>query len=242
MPRIKTANGTTKPNGAGDQDEDLDDEDLDDAADSDEDEDDDEDEQDEDDADEDEDDDDAEDGAFDEAAFMQRVESRIDKRVTGLMNKLEKRLNALGVQKQTPASQKKQTPASTATVTADARMARLAYREAIGDDGFKFRGADERELANDLAKGLIAAAIAEGEDDEDEIGASVAEKVRDRIVKARQSQAARTKASLRRQGLLPADTKGGQGGTEGKGKTLSARSAVKQGAARAAARYPKQTS
>lgn len=207
-----------------DRDDDLDQEDADEETD--------EDDSDDDDDEEDQDGDDDEEDGFDEAEFLKKVESRIDRRVTGLMNKIEKRLSGIQQsQNRSGTKQDKQEP------VADARGARLAYRDYISDE-VKFVGREERELAASLANGLIAQQIAAGEDDEDEIGSAVAKLVADRILKLRRFHETRTKSQLRRQGLLP-DPKSGQAGAEGKGKAPAVKSELQKGAALAAARHPK---
>ena len=208
-----------------DQDDDLDDDDLDDDEDSSEDEDDDE--------------------GFDEAKFMGKVTSEIDRRITGLQNKIMRRLDKLagsgsiedrrGGEGRQQQRQRQQQPEE--TPSADYREARAVYRDTVGDL-VKFQSVDERQTAAMLAQAFITQRITAGDEDEDEIGENAAKYASKKILELRKQAEERVKANLRRQGILP-DQKGGQGGTEGRAGAPGVRSELKKGAAVAERRYPK---
>lgn len=214
-------------------DEDLDETDLDaDEADTDTDEESDEDEDDHEEQDGEEQDgtDDTEKGGFDEAKLLAKVESRIDRRLNAVLREIRKGQGGSPAQRQKQADGGQQTGSGV-----DLRSARLAYREYVGD-AVKFVSTVERQAAAKLANGLIAEKIASGEDDEDVIGAEVAETVAETILGLRKHYEERSRAGLRRQGALP-DPKRGQGGNEGKGTASKLSGELKRGAELAASRH-----
>lgn len=101
----------------------------------------------------------------------------------------------------------KQEPDPEAAARAEAETKRLvrdsrsAFKEILGDD-VRFLGNPERDLAMTLGHGLIVQAIQGGESDEEVIGKSVAGNVAKQIREARKFYEARTKAGLKRDGLL----------------------------------------
>lgn len=96
-------------------------------------------------------------------------------------------------------------PEAAARAEADAkrllRDSRSAFKDILGDD-VKFLGAPERELAMTLGSGLIVQAIGGGESDEEAIGRNAAQTVAKQLREARKFYEARTRAGLKRDGLL----------------------------------------
>lgn len=81
------------------------------------------------------------------------------------------------------------------------RDSRAAFKEILGDD-VRFLGNPERDLAMTLGHGLIVQAIGSGEGDDEVIGRAAAETVAKQLREARKFYEARTKAGLKRDGLL----------------------------------------
>lgn len=170
------------------------------------------------------------DASFDEAAFMQKVESRIDRRLNAVLREVRKMQQAQPGQQRQPGRQQQQQQ----EVSVDVRGAMAAYRDYVGDE-LRFSGREEREAATRMAKGLIAQRFADGETDEDEVGSQVAKDVAATINGLRKQADSRVKAALKRQGLLVEQP--GQAGVQGKGKVPGVQSELKKGAALAAARH-----
>lgn len=208
-----------------DEDDDLDDQGSDDDGD--------------DEGDEDEQGDEDEDG-FDPEAFeeglLKKVESRLDRRINAVLREIRKGRDNGRQQRGDGSQPQRRQPQQPEVPAVDVRSVKIAYRDYIADE-VKFVSREEREAAATLANGLIAQQIAAGGDDEDEIGSEVAKAVGETIRGLRKHYEERTKAALKRQGLL-ADAKGGQGGTAGKGRAPGMRSEMAKGATLAGQRHP----
>lgn len=188
-------------------------------------------------------DEDGEDGEDEESAadaLFTRIEALIDRRITGLVRTMDRKYGKptdaqqqQARQRRTDQQQQNQQPAEPVV---NEREARLAYKEFIGDR-IKFQSAEERAAASELALGLIAAEIAKGADNEDEIGEVVAEKVATRILGLRRHYDTRTKAQLRTQGLLPEQRT--QRGTAARTSAPQVKSEYGKGSALARARHPR---
>lgn len=154
-----------------------------------------------------------------EAQLAERFDSIADRRVNALLKEIRKQQNP-----------GEEPPAASRSESSDVRLARLAGREYLSDEIDKFVSADERKLAMDLLSLEIEAAVARGDDDEDEIGRAAADKVAERIRGARKMYETKTRTDLQRRGALR--PKDGQARKAGSG--TSQQSEYAKGAAIAA--------
>lgn len=206
--------------------------------------------------------DDADDTGDDDADFNQQQqqqddgdqESRIAQRVADQMSKtiadqvqstVDRRVNQL-VNKgkvDTGQQQQQQQPAQTPDQTdQQSREARSVLRESLGD---KLRmSAEEKKLARTIGAPIVQQLIADG-NDPDSAGESAAGQVEQEMKRIRSHYATRTKAALKRQGLLADEPSGGpQTGPTGTANKKRQDSAIRDGSAMAdrimAKRHPEK--
>lgn len=118
------------------------------------------------------------------------------------------------------------------------RSTRLAFKEYM-DEGIQFLGNEERAFARDLGHSMIAG-LSEISD-EDATGRDVAEKVAAQVQAMRKFYETRTKAALKRRGLLKESDKGsGQPAASGSGG-VGTGSEYDKGAAKAADKFGTKT-
>lgn len=114
---------------------------------------------------------------------------------------------------------------------AQVRGARLAFRDYIDTEMGGYLGNEERAFVNDLGKATITG-LAEI-DDEDQVGRQVAASVAQQVKGLRKFYEQRTKAALKRKGLLKDSDKGGQAEQSGAGG-VGPKTELDRGAAKAA--------
>lgn len=158
------------------------------------------------------------------------VESALDRRINAVLKDRRRQTT------QTPAQPSRPTGPS----ESDVREARSVFREYVGDE-IRFLGNAERDLASQIAGGMIRDRLAQGGVDPEHVGAEVARDVAKQVKALRKHYEDRTVAALRRSGQITATAPG----QPLKGPTTpNAESGFKAGAAKAAElfadRMPKQ--
>lgn len=146
-------------------------------------------------------------------ALESRLESRFDSIADRRVNALLKEIRKQGSGSQ---SEKPKKSESSGRSGGDVRAARLAAREYLSDEIDKFVSADERKQAMDLVALEVEVAVGRGDDDEDEIGREVAQRVAERVRSARKMYGDKTRSDLKRRGALKdkdGQPKKGGGGT-----------------------------
>lgn len=126
-------------------------------------------------------------------------QSEIDRRVNQVVSTLRREMGGQQ-QGQQPQDHGSGAPPVQGASVADVREARLEYRSAVEDE-IRFLGAAERELASQIAAGLIRSELETG-GDPDAVGRKVAKQVAAQIKSTRKLYEDKTVAALQRRGQL----------------------------------------
>lgn len=140
--------------------------------------------------------------------ITQTFQSEMDRRINSAINKVTRK-NGTKKQQNDDDSDEQQQQTEVQPV-ADVRGARIAFREYLPME-LKTFSSEEQALATEFGQSRIRALALQGFDDEDDAGRQAAQETAEFIKKARALYSKRTKAVLKRQGVL-VETPGQSGG------------------------------